>query len=572
MGGEKLKRQRELVSKIRLDSHTRGGTSMHRVSYCLGVIALLFLSFLLFSCDVNFLTGNDNINNYIYPYLEFTPTEGAEGYTVTVVDGAALEALYIPSEIEIDGVVQPVLVFGGFQNSEDVGSLKNIGFESSRTKFSSQALEQAERGSFSVKYDEVEEEEVGSTKWELPVLENTYEGEFLGWTLTGTDTPVQSGDVMIPGYTDVSPRWGKHSYSEEKGRSASCTRAGWTDYEVCENCGYSTKIELPVLGHDFPLTEHAAAGATCVSVGYTSAWYECERCGSAFSDSSAETALDVSTIEIPVIGHTPDGSIYKNATQHWWHCRVEDIDYGHEAHTFSEWRDSQDGLHRERVCSVCQYKETAEINHTWVKVEAVAATCTQKGHKVYWKCSTHEGEYSLTDPSTSTTDISIINETTLQAETDIAMLSHALSAWQTDGTYHWKTCSSCGETFDKGEHTFEHTFIAQEDRALVIKERCSVCEKEKTPQASASSAFEITAVFGEISAKKTDDNTWSLSYTGSGADCYWTNEKGEVLISGRESFSVTRPNKTEKEIKLFCHILDARDREIDMAIAVLPKN
>ena len=60
------------------------------------ILALL----LLFSCDVEILTDDENVNDYIYPYVEFTLSEDGSYYTATVVDGAQMQEVYIPSLVD----------------------------------------------------------------------------------------------------------------------------------------------------------------------------------------------------------------------------------------------------------------------------------------------------------------------------------------------------------------------------------------------------------------------------------------------------------------------------------------
>lgn len=43
----------------------------------------------------------------------------------------------------------------------------------------------------------------------------------------------------------------QHDLVKHKGRASTCTKAGYGDYETCNNCDYSTKTELPLIAHNY---------------------------------------------------------------------------------------------------------------------------------------------------------------------------------------------------------------------------------------------------------------------------------------------------------------------------------
>ena len=164
---------------------------------------LLIISFILalgflISCDIEVLSGDENVNDYIYPYLEFAPAEDGEGYTATVVEGATLTEVYIPEEIEVDGKNEPIVTFEGFENSEDASSLKKVTLQSMDTVIADGALEKAEN----LENIQVITPSVAQTWGTLVELEKPGM-EFDGWYLEGTDIKVQEGDVIYPNYTTI---------------------------------------------------------------------------------------------------------------------------------------------------------------------------------------------------------------------------------------------------------------------------------------------------------------------------------------------------------------------------------
>jgi len=79
-----------------------------------------------------------------------------------------------------------------------------------------------------------------------------------------------------------------HNLIHHDGRAATCTERGWNAYDVCSNCGYTTYAEIPAAGHD--LIHHDAQAATCTTAG----WNEYDAC----------SKCDYTTcVEIPALGH-----------------------------------------------------------------------------------------------------------------------------------------------------------------------------------------------------------------------------------------------------------------------------
>ena len=123
-------------------------------------IIIILIPVLLFSCDVELLTGEENVNDYIYPYLEFTISEDESYYTVTVVEGTNFEEVYIPAFAEYNDVAVPIKFFDGFHDEESAKNLKTIVLESSDTVITDNATKNAD-GLINVKVDEPAE----SARW-----------------------------------------------------------------------------------------------------------------------------------------------------------------------------------------------------------------------------------------------------------------------------------------------------------------------------------------------------------------------------------------------------------------------
>ena len=268
---------------------------------------VILVSLLLFSCNIEWCQGEENVNDFIYPYLEFTPDEDGEGYAVTVAGGAELMEIYIPGEVESDGRPVPVTTFEGFRNPMDDSSLREITFASSDITMKENALAKADKLE-DIIFNSVEDD----ARWgKLSRVEKTGL-EFDGWYVRGTDTRVEEGDRIIPGSTVLEPRWTTHSLVFHDEVKATCTRNGIRAHYVCSNC---QKIFLD-------------------------------------SDSIYEVTEEdlVTTAEHK---RTYEHDFY----DHWWHCSVCGFRSGKEHHTLT-------GEQGRRICEECGYSETESQNES----------------------------------------------------------------------------------------------------------------------------------------------------------------------------------------------------------------
>ncbi len=530
----------------------------------------LILLTLISSCDLTPMEEGRSVNEYIFPYVFFTLKEEEDGssyYEASILDGAKVSSIYIPSYVENNenGNV-PVKYFTGFENEEDMVNLKSTTFESSSTEIKLKSLDQASL-LYTLKYNTVDS---NSTIWRnLPNLPHTEDEEFVGWFLQNNpDVRIYNGSVMVPGYTTLFPKWGTHTFKDVEAKGATCTEPGWEAYHYCTNegCGYTTKVELPALGHS--LIKHEISSPTCVDYGYKTVCWECTRCGAFFSDEEAENTIDKTTVVIPYSGHTSDDTGYHNdETSHWLICSVCKEEYAIEKHTYGEWYLSpEEGYTQERKCKVCGYVDKSKEGHDWKEAGETDSTCTVKGHRAYWYCTNHEGEYSLSD-----NPIININETELHAAVDKDLLPHTLSGWEKDSEKHWKTCSVCNGIFDEKEHEFEYTFVVdREQRSMTVRRQCIVCGAEYDGSPSENpSAFDITTVFGAIDVTRTAYNTWTLRYKGTASECYWTDEKGNDLIAGPDPFTLSYSSSGKGRIIVYCHEKDDSGREVDVSLVAL---
>ena len=258
-------------------------------------------------------------------------------------------------------------------------------------------------------------------------------------------------------------------------KAPTCTEAGWEAYEHCshEGCTYSTKVEIPALGHakgEFI----EKVDPTCTEEGYSV--YHCSRC---------EETMKADFV--PALGHTLGGAwiVVTEPT-----CTEEGVQH--------------------RLCTVCG--EESEIGtipalgHASGDWEIVLpATCTEKGtkHKVCTICGVetetaeieakgHEwGEWEITLEATCLENGSKVKHCTVCGEEteaeEIPALGHDFGEWEitleptcTEKGSRRKVCSRCEEEvveeLDAKGHTFGDWEITKETTCSEAGTRHRVCQ------------------------------------------------------------------------------------------------
>ena len=223
-----------------------------------------------------------------------------------------------------------------------------------------------------------------------------------------------------------------------------CTTGGNNAYYLCDACGRVYKDELgrelttvedetlAALGHS--MTETAAKAATCIDDG-NNVYYTCGNCHKVFKDEAGETETTVSAEFLPALGHAI--------------IRVDTV-----APTCTE-----KGNRVYYLCTTCQraFKDKAgteattvaaetipALGHTMEKTEAVAPTCTEKGNNAYYTCSACGKVYKDEQGNA---------ETTAEAEV-LEALGHSMevtearepTCTETGNNTYW-TCSTCHKVF-----------------------------------------------------------------------------------------------------------------------------
>ena len=174
------------------------------------LLVLLLLLLVLNSCKVEVLRNGENINNMLYPYLEFTLSEDGSYYTAEIIENVRLEEVEIPEAIDNLGTSIPVLYFAGFKNAKDSLFLKRVVLETSKTVIKKEALKSAQN----FNKLEIKKIEGNTTIPELPTIEK--EGkEFLGWFISGSNIKVSSGEYINFSSLLLEPRWKENNPTED---------------------------------------------------------------------------------------------------------------------------------------------------------------------------------------------------------------------------------------------------------------------------------------------------------------------------------------------------------------------
>ena len=273
---------------------------------------------------------------------------------------------------------------------------------------------------------------------------------------------------------NLSFTWESHSWGEWiVTKEATCTQEGIRE-RVCEDCGETQSESIPLTDHSWNPDYTVDKQATCTEEGSES--IHCRVCGT-------KKATSVRTIE-------------------------------KAPHQFGEWTVTKKPTENEtgeksRSCSVCGTVQTEEIElldhtHVPVLVNAVEASCTEKGYTGDYVCSVCGEE--------------------LETGTEIAALGHskpvskkakAATCQETGLKTHYE-CSRCGTFLDKKGKVLS----AKAAKKLVVKKKAHKYKKKIQTEEYLKSAATCT--------KKTT-YYYACSYDGCGAKGKKTYTVGKAL-------------------------------------------
>lgn len=289
------------------------------------LIFIITILFLLCACDLSMMEEGSSINEYIFPYVEFTLSEDGTYYTASILPGATLDKLYIPSYADNYGTSTPVKYFTGFQREGDEKNLVSTVLESSLTEIKLNSLNNAAVLE-TLSYKTIESD---NTVWKnLPDFPHSSATEFVGWFTTDTDQQVKNGETMQEGHTTIYAKRQKIELVYHQKVEPTCTESGNLEYWQCDHCERlfsDSECKTEILQSTIPALGHATIyvkekQATCTENG-VKAHYECSRCHAYFEDEEATKPTTLAALTTSALGHD---WVFKHGERivdgHWKEC------------------------------------------------------------------------------------------------------------------------------------------------------------------------------------------------------------------------------------------------------------
>ena len=232
-----------------------------------------------------------------------------------------------------------------------------------------------------------------------------------------------------------------HDLIPHEAKAPTCTEKGWSAYETCSRCDYTTYAELPAQ-HD--LRHHAAKAPTCTGIGWD-AYDTCSRCD-----------YTTTYVELPALNHALEQHAAKAPT-----C----TEIGWDAY---------------ETCSRCDYTTYAELpilGHDYQAV-TVDPTCEADGYTIF-TCSRCKDSYTA-DPTDQ--------------------LGHQFGAWSPNGTGSQSAdCLRDGCAHTGSTDCRKFTFRTAEGETLTF---CPVCgQAENAAQLEMIEAATAWTISGSLSAE-----------------------------------------------------------------------
>ena len=278
-----------------------------------------------------------------------------------------------------------------------------------------------------------------------------------------------------------------------------CTTVGWNNYYTCMNCDYTTYQEIAATDHRWNTDFTIDQPATCTETGSQS--IHCRNCD-AVKDAT----------EIPATGHS-----------------------------FGEWQTvtaptcTENGS-EERICSVCQTKETREIsaiNHDWDEGTVTKqATCTEDGIKTY--ICKNDDTHSYEEPIAATGHSWDSDFTIDQAATCTETGSQSIHCRNCDAVKDATEIPATGHSFGEWQTVTAPTCTENGSEERI----CSVCQTKETREIS---AINHDWDEGKITTEPTVGQVGIKTYTCKNCNATKTEEIPKLPATEPETEPVTEP-------------------------------
>ena len=327
----------------------------------------------------------------------------------------------------------------------------------------------------------------------------------------------------------------KHNLVYYKAKDPTCTKPGCDAYETCSRCDYTTYVERPALNHD--LRQSVITAPTCTETGW--AYVKCSRCD--YYDTPVLPALkhDLSQRVIKAPTCTEEGWAYVKCSRCDYFATplLSALNHDLEQHAAKAPTCTEKGWNAYETCSRCDYTTYVELpaQHDFVHHQAKAPTCTEPGWNAYETCS--RGDY------TTRKELPALNHDLEQHEAKAPTCTEP-------GWNAYETCSRCDHTTYAELPALNHNLVQHEAKAPTCTEigwdayeTCSRCDHttyaelpalnhdyqavtvEPTCEADGYTIFTCSRCKDSYTADPTDKlghqfGAWSPNGTGSqSADC-----------------------------------------------------
>ena len=310
-----------------------------------------------------------------------------------------------------------------------------------------------------------------------------------------------------------------HALEQHEAKAPTCTEKGWSAYETCSRCNHTTYTELPALNHD--LEQHAAKAPTCTEKGWN-AYETCSRCD------------HTTYAELPALNHDLEQHDAKapTCTEKGWDAydtcsrcdyttrkEIPALNHALEQHAAKAPTCTEPGWDAYETCSRCDhttYAELPALNHDLEQHAAKVPTCTEIGWNAYETCSrcdhttytelpalNHDYQAVTVAPTCETDGYTVFTCSRCKdsyTADPTGKLGHQFGAWSPNGTGSQSAdCLRDGCAHTGSTDCRKFTFRTAEGEALTF---CPVCgQAENAAQLEKIEAATAWANSGSLSAE-----------------------------------------------------------------------
>ena len=190
-----------------------------------------------------------------------------------------------------------------------------------------------------------------------------------------------------------------HDLAEHAAQAPTCTEPGWSIYQTCTRCDYTTFEELAATGHNYEST--VTTESTCTTDGVLT--YTCTNCGDSYTEAITASGHDYESAVTAEATCTTDGVLTYTCTN----CgdsyteTITASGHDYESAVTAEATCTEEGV-RTYTCANCgdSYTETITASgHDYESTVTAEATCTTDGVLTY-TCANCGDSYTEVIPAT----------------------------------------------------------------------------------------------------------------------------------------------------------------------------